>query len=602
MAELKELKKIKHIYGEKFARMCRDMFPIILNKDGALLDILEKRFSHNCNSLYEVITENGLEFDFEDLIYREFDMKRDDVREETRTPYEILREEGYDLFECKSEDDIQSFRKYYDEKEVICTIYNGGRLKKRECFFAVKKNVDEIRRENFKNPDKSDEYSTSVLAIQFTRGRMSEVQIISRYNHTVVNPNCTLSNDLDKLAPGLKQSFANLLSERGLNLDVAKVTDFILPGYTRANDGRYYKFNVEINGEYYCPGNIFIKNGEALTLGEPEKGILMDYFYLDLQNKKIRLPDETLKDSFVDTFESVKKVEVVREKKNDSKVVKVYSEDSKEPALIKLNEDNQIIGYVNHELNCVGKNFLRSNTEIRELDLPNLEYECGYFLTWNSSLRELSLPKLKQAMYGFFDRNRVIEKLDLPEIERVSDSFLCFNNALERLSLPNLEYIGNEFFRGNMKLCQLYLPKVQYIGNNFMPNNMVLDRVDLPNLQEAGDDFLRWNTSVESLNMPNLERFGEGFLYRNMRLRHVDLPNLVEAKDGFLNSNQILESVNTPKNQSIEKIFYSLTELNRKRRVEMIREKQEKLKAQEAEITELKNDRKVENSRETRQH
>lgn len=166
MADTKELKKIKKIYGERFAHLCRDMFPAILESEGKLLTILEETFSHNCNSLYESITQNYLEIDFKDLIYSKFDREREEQQQqqaETKTPYEILDEAGYDLYECKAERDIQKFRKYYAKGEVLCTIYNGGRLNTRDCFFAVKKDVDEIKRENFEHPVKKDEYSTSVL-------------------------------------------------------------------------------------------------------------------------------------------------------------------------------------------------------------------------------------------------------------------------------------------------------------------------------------------------------------------------------------------------------------------------------------------------------
>lgn len=96
MPDTPELKKIKKIYGEEFSRLCRDMFPVILEQEGKLLSILENKFSHNCNSLYESITENNLESDFKNLIYDEFEQKI-----EERTPYEILDEAGYTLYECK---------------------------------------------------------------------------------------------------------------------------------------------------------------------------------------------------------------------------------------------------------------------------------------------------------------------------------------------------------------------------------------------------------------------------------------------------------------------------------------------------------------------
>ena len=44
MADTKELKRIKKIYGERFKNLCRDMFPDILEQEGRLLSILENTF------------------------------------------------------------------------------------------------------------------------------------------------------------------------------------------------------------------------------------------------------------------------------------------------------------------------------------------------------------------------------------------------------------------------------------------------------------------------------------------------------------------------------------------------------------------------------
>ena len=210
MEQTKELKKIKKIYGEKFSHLCRKLFPTILEQEGELLRILQEKFSSNCNSLAESIEENGLEIEFKNLVYSVFDLKRESEENqytEKRNPYEILDESGYVLYECTTEEEIQSFKKYYAPNEVLCTINNGKRLNSHVCFWAVRKDVDKIKREDFKDPKKGDEYSISVLAIQFYKSKNSDVQIISRYNHTVPNPNCTLSNDLDNIAKGLRESF-----------------------------------------------------------------------------------------------------------------------------------------------------------------------------------------------------------------------------------------------------------------------------------------------------------------------------------------------------------------------------------------------------------
>lgn len=373
MADTSELKKIKKIYGEDFSRLCRDMFPVILEQEGKLLSILENKFSHNCNSLYESIIENDLESDFKNLIYDEFEQKIEEKEKiEERTPYEILDEAGYTLYECKTEKDIQSFRKYYAPKEVICTIYQGGRLATRDCFFAVSKDVDSIKREDFSNPQKGDKYSTSVLGIQFTRDNLCTVQIISRYNHTVNNPNCTLGNDLDRLAPGLSQSFTNLLKERGLNFNSQSEKNFEIPGYTLAGDGKYYKYNMEVNGVYYCPDNIVISRGRAKNVMALGKGIVADYFCIDFENKTIKLFDETLTDSFVDDLKDIEKIEVEKAE-NKGKTIKVYQKDKEEPVIIGLDRDNQIVKYENKYIREVGNYFLGMNKKMAQINMPKLE-------------------------------------------------------------------------------------------------------------------------------------------------------------------------------------------------------------------------------------
>ena len=140
MADTPELKKVKKIFGETFKNLCRELFPVILENEGELLKILEKNSSHNCNSLYESITENKLESEFKEFIYSEFDQKRECKEEnEERTPYEILEEAGYNLYECKTEEDIQKFKKYYAPEEVLCTIKNGRKAKNERLFFCGKK-------------------------------------------------------------------------------------------------------------------------------------------------------------------------------------------------------------------------------------------------------------------------------------------------------------------------------------------------------------------------------------------------------------------------------------------------------------------------------
>ena len=443
MAQSDELKKIKRIYGEKFSRLCRELFPQILEQEGALLKILQEKFSRNCNTLCESIEENGLKEDFKDLIYTAFDDDREeeDKKEGSRTPYEILDEAGYELHECLTEEDIQEYRKYYKENEVLCTIYNGGRLNSRVCFWATKKDVDQIEREDFEHPKKDDEYSTSVLAIQFDKQPKSRVEIISRYNHTVPNPNCTLNNNLDNIAEGLQESFARLLEERGYSLNAKETMKFEIPGYTLTSDGKYYKYNLEIDGKYYCPGNIVIEDGIAKEIGNPEEVILCDYFKIDLKNKKVDSLIGNLKvDSFVDDLTDIEKIEVKKDKEKGKRLVIIYKKkeddrtDDPEPIVIELDYDNQIVGYINKELQNVGDDFL----------------------SHNKALAKLNLQQVQSIGRDFLHSNEVLAKLSLPQVQSIEDNFLGNNKALTEVSMPQVLEIGNKFLENNATFAEMF--------------------------------------------------------------------------------------------------------------------------------------------------
>ena len=562
MADTPELKKIKKIYGEKFKNLCRSMFPVILEQEGTLLNILEKRFSHNCNSLYENLTENGLESEFKELIYSEFDLKREkEEQAEERTPYEILDEAGYNLYECKTEDDIQSFRKYYAPNEVLCTIYNGGRLATRDCFFAVRKDVDKIERENFRNPKKEDEYSTSVLGIQFTRDAMCTVEIISRYNHTVINPNCTLENDLDKLTPGLGKSFENLLKERGLEFNNLQKNEklFEIPGYTLAGDGRYYKYNNELNGVYYCPGNIMISGGEIIDGIPAEKAIIVDYFGIDLKNKIIGLFDKDLNDSFVDGLKDIEKIGVEKAE-NGGKTIKVYQKDKKEPVIIGVDRDNKIVKYENQYIQEVENNFLRYNKKLETVNMPKLERVGDDFLSDNEELTEADFPKLKEVGRNFLAYNAKIERINMPKLERVENNCLMLNKELTEIDCPQLKEIGDNFLFLNGKIERINMPKLKRVGNGFLSRNEELKEIYFSELKEVEDDFLSRNRKIESVNMPKLERVGNDFLSCNEALKEVYLSELKGVGINFLSHNKKLERVNMPKLKRVGEDFFKCNE------------------------------------------
>ena len=225
------------------------------------------------------------------------DLEKEEVIVE-ENPFELLKKAGYNLFECQTEEEIQSFKRYYEPNERICT-FNGNRLSICHVFFAVKENVDEIKRKDFSDPQRQDAYGTSVISIQFTKGDVNTLSIKNRYNHTVNQPDATFSNNLENIIPGLTYSFTK---HYNLNINQNDSKDLELPGYVLANDGKFYKYNYEINNIYYCPDNIIIDRfGVKKDYQEKEKYILADYFLIDLVNKKVKIYTRKRSKGHVDT-------------------------------------------------------------------------------------------------------------------------------------------------------------------------------------------------------------------------------------------------------------------------------------------------------------
>ena len=159
-----DLKIIKKKYGEEMMHLCRELFPTLLEQEGLLPKLLLDNFKES-RSLVKDIIDNNLEEEFKNYIYNQVDVENNHEEVVSKRPEELLKEAGYKLYECHSEEEIQSFKKYYAPGEALCT-FRGGRLNKCYVFFAIKENVDEIKRENFPKPQRQDEYGTSVISIQ----------------------------------------------------------------------------------------------------------------------------------------------------------------------------------------------------------------------------------------------------------------------------------------------------------------------------------------------------------------------------------------------------------------------------------------------------
>lgn len=545
----KDLKYIKKKYGEKMMHYCRECFPTILNVPGKLVEILNTHFYCVKDSLYNDIKENHKESEFNDFVYSNAGLKNEyDIRDVSKTPKELLDDAGYDLFECKTVEEVNSFKKYFILGEQLCTFLDpASRLENKYVFFAVKKNILDIKREDFLIPDRQDEYGTSVISIQFTRDKNNHLSIKNRYNEVVNNPDSTFDNNLDNIIPGLTMSFYKAYGIREI---YDENSEFQMEHYISIG-GEYYKYNYKLNDIYYCTNNIIALNGKVIKY-DPEKYIIMDYFIIDLVNKKVDVFDNKLRDSFSEVIGKIKNIEIVRGEK-DKKVYITNEEDN--IFELTLSFDNKLIGIKNNMIDKLPNRFLISGQYLKNMEFSNVREIGNDVLYANTDLEHFNLSKAEVIGNYFLANNIKLTNIDLNKTIMIGDDFLKRNIIVESINFDSLQRVGNSFMFSNKGLSSIVIPNLSYTGKCFFKSNDKVLFASFPSLQETGDFFMNDAKNLRMFEADNLRVTGDMFLMANKELDYISLPNLIKTGKLFLAANQIIMSVNLPNLSYLPKYF-----------------------------------------------
>ncbi len=539
----KDLKWIKKHYGEKMMHLCRGMFHKILETEGLLPQLLEAHFPFNRHLADDLLTQFKEE-EFKNFIYSCVDVEKEKLEVTTnKTAYELMSEAGYVLYpECLSEEDIQSFIHYYRNDERICTFWTN-RLNSCRVWFAVKKNADELNREDFKNPQRQDEYGTSVISIQFTRSD-NTLSIKNRYNHTVNNPDNTFNSNLDNIIMGLTDAFDR---DFGVRDQLSRGNTLEIENYVNIQ-GKFYPYNYELNNIYYCENNIIIDNFQVKQL--PNSQMLVDYFIVDFQNKTISLYDKKLEDSFCNHINNIQSIDF------SNNILTITTED--DIIAITVDEHRRITSIKMENLTLCKDDFMIHNLYTTQLEMPSLK-TCGdCFFYDNSTIKNINLPNLEQCGHSFLWRNDVLKNVNLPLLSHCGDDFLRETENLVSISLPSLKSCGKNFLAYAKELTSINLPELESCGDNFVCyNNWGLHEINLPKLKTCGNSFLRTCREIESVNLPHLESCGEDFLESSAKLLELNLPNLTECESGFLKFGLNLVSLSLPKLKTCKSRFLS---------------------------------------------
>lgn len=573
-----ELKKIKKLYGEDFAKLCRTHFSRILDNEGKLLEILLQSFAPSHSLYNELVSQNKI-FEFKGHVFNKMGIKTPEKKDIDKTPEELLASVGYKLYRCRNDREVKSFRKYYASGELLCTFRDPSRIKKNDIFFVVREDVDTIKRGDFPNPAREDRYGTSVMSLQFDKEDGS-LSIKNRYNHVVENPDSTYANDLDAIVPGLTDSFAKYY---GLDsrVDYSRYPNLYLAHYVVDNNEIAYRVNIHCRGVSFCENNVIVKKDGTAVQYDKSRYELVGTFLIDKSTKTMKDLSGN-EDSFANLFVDVSKIDVEKGEKDTRKII--VSKNNGTYFTITVDATNTMIEYENKfqtevedgflqndtmlqkislpNVKKIGRNFLYSNMKLKDIDFPELEEVDENFLKQSTSLVIASLPRLKKTGDFFLFNATSLKSVSLPELEIAGDTFMSYATALEFVNLPNLRELGESAFRQSVHLKNIELPNLEVVGDMFMRENNVLKSIYVPSLRQIGEEFLFANKDLRAIDLPSAEVILRKFMHSNQVLSKINLPVVKRIGNGFLDQNEELREIHLPEAETIGNSFlYANTKL-----------------------------------------
>lgn len=481
---MNDLKYLKLHYGEDFAHLCRSLFPTILKEEGRLAGIIESKFAH---SKFLAKDLKGKEKSFKDFVYDIYEKDYKKIKFKllnNKTPEELMDEAGYILYpECKTEADIQKFRKYWyrpDERVIeydgktpektmgdeLCT-FDGGRLSNCRVWFAIKKDIDNIKRENYA-VEKENPYDVSALSIQVDKFGRPNISIKGRYNHSVCHPDVTFGNNLDNIIPGLSESF-------GITNDIPK-TKLILDKYILADDGRYYRVFGCSFSTYFCENGYVVEDGHIFRF-DPDRFLVTNEGYIfDSKTKQVQLYTTSYinefgsreiileSDEFAKTYNNAKKIEFERNRKDERRIIITQEEGS--PVVIELTDQNGIKSIDDPNTTILKEGFLNHAPSLEKIKMENLRAMDSNCFEVAPLIQEAYFPNLLQIMDNCFIWVQKLKYFEANKLRTMGDYNFVWLKDLRKFEAKNLKTMGSYCFSSLNNSKQLNAPKLRKEGRN----------------------------------------------------------------------------------------------------------------------------------------
>lgn len=573
-------KKIKKQNGERFAKAIRAYDNGIFDIEN--LDKIVKYAGREAEPIMEyLVSLKGIEIDEHTV---------------SKTPLQLLDEAGYDAYYADTLEKQNAISHYYaDGKtlerlasqklidpdyafngEKLCTFHDPHRFEKYYIINAVRKDVDDIRREDFPHPEREDKYGTSVLSIQVLKTG-GFISIKNRYNHTVKNPDNTLNSNPDKIIEGLSMAI-----KQHFNVDFSANKNVGLPrNYMMIND-QIIKYEREENN-IYVGDSFYVKDGVVIELNKDYQEMIEHRFILDKKTGTLK-NIMGLDDPFVSVLQNEimgKKISVSKDKENDRTRILV---DGEELLCLEKGKITELHLLETTELpdNFMSKIDLDKLGNIWALKLKrvgNDSFARSHFMMHCPELEEIGnnsfqgilsyynfdidMPKIRKIGNKSFTHLRIVKgsfdnleeigsdsmsyigQTSFPKLKKIGDrSCEMVLHGAKTLYAPELEEVGDNVFCVARDI-DLYLPKLRSAGHNFLKDFVEKEkelRINLPNLECVGDNFMCrvWGKGVDEsdyslaeFNAPKLKTVGRNFMEECTDIGQMNVPNEINVQVEF---------------------------------------------------------------------
>jgi hypothetical protein len=520
-------KKIKKQNGEKFAQTIR-------NHHNGLLEIPE---------LPHILRYAGRDpNDAEGLLPYLMTLispKDSSSSQGNRNPFELLDEAGYNAFHANTLAKQNSIKHYFIPEEFLCTFNDAARYTKYHIVHAVKKDVDQIKRDDFKGKeDREDEYSTSVISIQMAK-KGGFISIKSRYNHTVSNCDNTLESNPNNIIGGLSAAL-----KKHFDVDFT-TSEAPLPEYFALVGGQIVKYHME-EGDVYFGEKFWATAGTVHTFDRGRGDALFDGFLFRNETKKLERIGFYHNDSFAENFNEY------YGGNRDLKVDKDGNLTLNGDVLIGA-EKSRITSLYLPAFKHMDNNCLKEVSELRTIDAPALKSMNLDALRFAPSLVSANLPALERMEEGNLSNVRSLTNLTISSLIYIGPHSLHNLTSLTTFYAPSLEATGKLSLKNLPSMISVDVPKLRKTNDNCFYEVPNLVTFNAPNVTKLGKSNLSIAQSLATIHVPALETVGDFFLYVTDALEVFDAPSLKEISNECFSTASALITINTP---SVERIGF----------------------------------------------